>query len=72
MNVSEAFNNYKIRCSYVDNNLVLAIPTRKNMFEIGNLYISLNNPNHIDKLIDEIISILLLVDYFKLDTNTNL
>ena len=72
MNVSEAFNNYRIRCSYVDNNLVLAIPTRKNMFEIGNLYTSLNNPNHIDKLIDEIISILLLVDYFKLDTNTNL
>ena len=51
---------------------MFAISTNKNVFEIGNLFQRLDDPNRITEFFNEVASILTLVDYFKLDENIKL
>lgn len=71
-NVKTAFGVEKIKCSFYDKYLMIAISTKKNLFEIGNLYTPLNSPKQLETFFNEFISILKLIDYFKLDEKTGL
>lgn len=70
--VRTAFGVNNIKCSFYDNDFMIAIKTRKDLFELGSLFTSLKNPKHIRKFMDEYISIISLIDYFKLDEKTGL
>lgn len=70
--VHTAFGVNNIKCSFYDNDFMIAIKTRKDLFELGSLFTSLKNPKYIRKFMDEYISIISLIDYFKLDEKTGL
>ncbi len=71
-NLNTAFGAKKAKCSFFDNTIMFAISTHKNLFEIGNLFMRLDDPNRITEFFNEIASILILVDYFKLDEHIKL
>ncbi len=71
-NVKTAFGARKIKCSFYNKDIMFAISTNKNLFELGDLFHSLKNPKKIMRFFDEITSILMLVDYFKLDEHTKI
>lgn len=76
-NIQTAFGAKNVKCSFYrykfsGNNLMFAISTYKNLFEIGNLFYSLNNPKQLQTFFNELTSIFLLIDYFKLDEETGL
>lgn len=71
-NLQTAFGASKAKCSFYDNDIMFAISTKRNLFEIGNLFTSLTNPKHMTRFFNELSSILLLIDYFKLDEKTGL
>lgn len=66
-NLQQAFGNSKIKCSFYNNRLMFAISTNKNLFEIGYLHKPLTNFKIIENCLDEIISILIIIDYLKLN-----
>lgn len=72
MYLEKVFKTKNIRCSFVDRYLVIAIGSNKDNFEIGGLFTSLNNQKHIFKFIEQIVAILLIVDYLKLNQKTSL
>ncbi len=71
-NIQTAFGTKKVKCSFYNDSLMFAISTNKNLFEIGNLFCSLENPRHFETFFNELTSIFMLVDYFKLDEKTGL
>ena len=71
-NLQTAFGTNKIKCSFNEDCLIFAISTWKNLFELGGLFINLENPKQLKKFFDELISIYMMIDYFKLDENTKL
>ncbi|MBR6098639.1 DUF3137 domain-containing protein [bacterium] len=66
-NIETSFGTHNVKCSFYGNTLMFAISTNKNLFEIGNLYKSLEDPKQLETFFNEITSIFLLVDYFKLN-----
>lgn len=72
LRVERAFKNNRIQCSFVDDKFIVAIPTGKDSFEISNLFTSLYNTKKIDTFFKQIASVLMLVDYFKLDNDISL
>lgn len=71
-NIKTTFNAKNIKCSFIGDNLIIALQTNKNLFEIGNLYKSLESPESINDFYNELSSILKMVEYFKLDEKTRL
>ena len=71
-NLQTAFGARGAKCSFYGESLMFAISTNKNLFEIGNLFTPLNSPKQLEKFFNELISILALIDYFKLDEKTGL
>lgn len=71
-NLQTAFGTNRVKCSFYGNNLMFAISTNKNLFEICSLFQSLDKPKQLEQFFDEMISIYLMIDYFKLDENTGL
>ena len=71
-NIQTAFGTNKVKCSFYGNSLMFAISTNKNLFEIGNLFYNLNNPKQMEIFFNELTSIFMLVDYFKLNEKTGL
>ena len=71
-NLQTAFGARGAKCSFYGESLMFAISTGKNLFEIGNLFTPLNSPKQLEKFFNELISILALIDYFKLDEKTGL
>ena len=65
-NLKTVFNAKKAKCSFYDNKIMIAIDTNKNVFEIGELYKSLENPETIRTFCKEVSSINELIDYFKI------
>ncbi len=65
-----SFGTTKAKCSFYGNKVMFAISTRKNLFEIGDLYTPLTNPKQINTFLSEISAIYDLIDYFKLDEKT--
>ena len=71
-NLQTAFGARGAKCSFYGESLMFAISTNKNLFEIGNLFTPLNSPKQLEVFFNELISILALIDYFKLDEKTGL
>ena len=71
-NLQTAFGSKNAKCSFCGDSLIFAISTKKNLFEIGNLFHSLENPKQMTEFFNELSSILALIDYFKLDERTGL
>ncbi len=71
-NLKTAFGARKIKCSFFDNQLMVAIHTNKNLFELGSVYKSLLKSDFIKSFYFEISSVLNMVEYFKLDENTGI
>ena len=65
-----SFGTTKAKCSFYGTKVMFAISTRKNLFEIGDLYTPLTNPKQINTFLSEISAIYDLIDYFKLDEKT--
>lgn len=70
-NLQTAFKSDKVKCSFYNNYLMFAISTRDNCFELGNLFSRLDNPKIYQKFFDELISIYLIIDYFKLGDSSS-
>ena len=70
--VKAAFGTNKIKCSFVDDNIMFAISTNRNVFEIGSIFKSLTKPEIMERFFNELISIYLMIDYFKLNEQTKL
>ena len=71
-NLKTAFGAKKAKCSFYDNTLMIAINTNKNLFEICNLFKSLQEPSSINEFYRELNSIFKMIEYFKLDEKTGL
>lgn len=71
-NVKTSFGVQNIKCSFYGDSLMFAITTNKNVFEVGSLFVPVNSPRQMEKFFNELVSILLLVDYFKLEQKTGL
>lgn len=72
LNIQTTFGTKDIKCSFYDDKLMIAISTNKNLFELGNLFCKVDKSIYIERFLDEIISIFIMIDYFKLDENTKL
>lgn len=71
-NLETAFGSKLSKCSFYDNSLMFAISTKKNLFEIGNLYHKIDDPKQFEEFFNELASILVFIDYFKLDEKTGI
>ena len=71
-NLNTAFGAKKAKCSFFGDEVMFAISTNKNLFEIGSIFKSLENPGSINEFYNELSSILNMVDYFKLDEKIGL
>lgn len=71
-NLQTAFGSKNAKCSFYKDSLIFAISTKKNLFEIGNLFHSIENPKQMTEFFNELSSILALIDYFKLNEKTGL
>ena len=66
-NIETCFGTHNVKCSFYGDCFMIAISTNKNLFEIGNLFKSLEDPKQLENFFNELTSIFMLVDYFKLD-----
>ena len=71
-NIETAFGTKQIKCSFFDDNIIFAISTKKDLFELCSLFRPLSDTRYIENFYDEIISIQKLIDHFKLSENTGL
>ena len=69
-NLKTAFGSKNIKCSFYSNKLMIAISTKKDLFEICN--INKHTKDVIYDLYKELDAIYKMIDYFKLDENTHL
>ncbi len=72
LNLKSAFDAKNMRCSFYGDSLMIAFSTNKDLFEIGSLFKSLEDPTSINAFYDELSSIYKMIDYFKLDEKTGL
>lgn len=71
--VLKAFNTNFVSASFIDNNLILAIPSMAlDMFVLGSVKVPVDDMKQINTFFKEIISILALVDILKLDQKIGL
>ena len=66
MYLENVYHAKNIRCSFMNENVVIAIEFDKNNFEIGNLSTSLKNPEHINNFLEQIVGVFLIADYLKI------
>ena len=71
-NLNTAFGAKKAKCSFYDDKIMFAISTNKNLFEVGSIWRSLEDPKSINQLFNELYSVYRMIDYFKLDQKIGL
>ncbi len=71
-NFKTVFGTKNIKCSFFNDKVIFAIPTNKDLFEIGNLFIPLTDKKQVEKFYEELSSIYNMIDYFKLTEKTGL
>lgn len=72
INLNTAFGAKNAKCAFFDDTIMFAISTKRNLFEIGNLFSKLDNSKQLSRFFEEFSSVLLLVEYFKLNQKTGL
>ncbi len=70
--LNTSFGSKKAKCSFYNDSIMFAISTNKNIFEMGSIFKRLDNPKQITIFFEEISSILMLIDYFKLNEHIGL
>ena len=71
-NLKKAYNSKDIRCAFFDGQILFAISTKKDLFEIGSLYYPLTDSKSVNAFYDEISAIFDIIEEFKLNENTGL
>lgn len=71
-NMQNAFGARNVKCSFYNNDIMFALSTRRNLFEIGNIFTPLTTTKHMKRFFNELTSIMEMVEYFKLDEKTGL
>ena len=71
-NLETAFGTRKIKCSFFDDRIMFAIPTKKDLFELGSLFKTLGSSKCVEEFYNELTSIQKMIDHFKLDEKTGL
>jgi len=66
-NLKTVFGTKNLKCSFFDDNLMIAIDTKRDLFELGNLFKPVKDIKTIKRFYDEITTIFDLIDYFKLN-----
>lgn len=67
-----SFGTMGIKCSFFQDQIMIAIPIKKDLFEVGSLFKSLGRTENIKEFYDEITSIQNMIDHFKLAEKTGL
>lgn len=71
-NVKMSFHSDKISCSFYENHLLVGIHTKKDLFSLGSLVRPVNDEKQFFQMFEEILSIIQLIDHFKLDQKIGL
>lgn len=71
-NLKNAFGARNVKCSFYNNDIMFALSTRRNLFEIGNIFTPLTTTKHMKRFFNELSSVMEMIDYFKLDEKTGL
>lgn len=67
-----AFRADKMRCSFYEGYLLIGLFTKKDLFSICSLFKPVDEPKQFFTMFEEILSIVKLIDYFKLNLKTGL
>ena len=65
-NLKTAYSARNIRCSFYEDKLIIAVETKKDLFEFGNLFKSVKDSNNIYQFYKELTSIFNIIDSLKL------
>lgn len=71
-NVRTAFGTNNLKCSFCKDQFLLAISSKEDLFELCSLFTPMDNSKYLSKFYNQIVAVLLLIDYFKLDEKTGL
>ncbi|MBR1424860.1 DUF3137 domain-containing protein [bacterium] len=71
-NLETAFGTKNIKCAFVENKIGFVISTKRDLFEIGDLFVRTTNSKYINNFYNEITAILRMIDYFKLNEKIGL
>ena len=71
-NVKMAFEATGITCAFYRNKLILTIPTCRDLFSLCSLVKPIDDTRQYFQMYEEIISIIKLIDHFKLDQKIGL
>lgn len=71
-NMKTAFEAYAISCAFYDKYLLVGLSTSKDLFSIGDLNKPVNDDKQFFTMFEEILSIIKLIDHFKLDQKIGL
>ncbi len=72
MKLQKVFKTKNMKCSFFDRKIMIAIPTRKDFFELCSLFVPVNSKIYIGRFYDEIAEILKVIDILKLNIRTGL
>ena len=70
--LNTSFGTKGIKCSFFDEYIMFAIPTKKDLFELGSLYKSLSSNKLVEEFYDELHSIQDMIDHLKLNEKIGL
>lgn len=71
-NLKTAFHTKKINCSLKDNKILFAFSLQQDLFKIGYLNEPLTDKKHFNMVIEQVLSLMDFVEYFKLNLNIGL
>ena len=71
-NMKVSFSASKLECAFYDNYLLIGLHTNRDLFSVGSLINKVNDSKQFFKMFEEILSIVKLIDYFKLDQKIGL
>ena len=71
-NIKTVFTASKVSCAFYEKQLVVALSTSQDLFSIGSLIKPVTDEKQFTKMFEEILSIIKLIDHFKLNEKTGL
>ena len=71
-NMKVAFSAYNVSCAFYDKYLIIGLHTNKDLFSIGSLFKPIADEKQFFTMYEEIVSIVKLIDHFKLDQKIGL
>lgn len=72
INLQNSFNGKKLTCKFINNIIQFEIETKKDLFEFTDLEYEVISTKFVSNFYNELVSIMSMIDYFKLDEKTGL